>query len=92
MADKIANRIGALEQRLKELKVQQQRIEARKRAVKTRQDRREELRKKLLVGAVVLNKVERGEIAEKVLLGWMESTLTRLEDRALFGLGVTTPP
>lgn len=34
-----------------------------------RRDWSEELRKKILVGAVVLFKVERGEIEEKLLLG-----------------------
>lgn len=86
MASKIASRIDVLEQRLKELKTQQQRSEARKRAVKARRDRREELRRKILVGAVVLEKVERGEIDKGVLLGWMEGALTREEDRGLFGL------
>jgi len=90
MADKIAVRIDALEQRLKELKTQQQRMEARKRAVKARQDRREELRKKILVGAVVLEKVARGEIEEALLRSWLESELIRQEDRALFGLNAST--
>ena len=92
MAGKISDRIDALEQRLKTLKTQQQRMETRNRAAKARRDRRGELRKKILVGAVVLAKVERGEIEEAVLLGWMEGALTRAEDRALFGLAVTTEP
>lgn len=91
MADKIADRIDALEQRLKELKAQQQRMEARRRTAKARQDRRGELRKKILVGAVVLAKVERGEIDQAVLLAWMEGALTRSDDRVLFGLPPTTP-
>lgn len=90
MAGKIADRIDTLERRLKALKTQQQRLEARNRATKARRDRREELRKKIVVGAVVLSKVERGEIEEKVLLGWLEGALTREEDRALFGLAATT--
>lgn len=92
MADKIADRIDALEQRLQELKTQQQRMEARRRATKARHGRREELRKKILVGAVVLAKVERGEIEEEVLRRWMEGALTRAEDRVLFGLVAATEP
>jgi large subunit ribosomal protein L7/L12 len=86
MADKISNRIDALEQRLRELKAQQQRIEGRKRATKARRDRREDLRRKILVGAIVLEKVDRGEIEKGVLLEWMKGALSREEDRALFGL------
>jgi len=45
-------RIAALEARLKQLKVVQQRKEARARTVESRRTRREELRRKILVGAV----------------------------------------
>jgi hypothetical protein len=55
----ISTRIDALEQRLKQLKVKQQRIEARRRSIESRRARREETRRKILVGAIVLAKVER---------------------------------
>ena len=79
-------RIAALEARLKQLKVVQQRKEARARTVETRRTRREELRRKILVGAVVLAKVEAGEIDEKTLKQWLHPALTKPEDRALFEL------
>jgi hypothetical protein len=79
-------RIAALEARLKQLKVVQQRKEARARTVETRRTRREELRRKILVGAVVLAKVEDGLIEEKTLKAWLEPALEKAEDRALFGL------
>jgi hypothetical protein len=47
------DRIAALEAKLKQLKVLQQRKEARARTVESRRSRREELRRKILVGAVV---------------------------------------
>jgi large subunit ribosomal protein L7/L12 len=83
---KIDERIVALEEKLKQLKLQHQRKEARTRAVEARRSRREELRRKVLVGAVVLAKVEDGSLEEKVLQGWLAPALTRAEDRALFGL------
>jgi len=86
MVAKITDRIDALEQRLKQLKTQQQRMEARKRAQKMRRDRREDLRKKILIGAIVLAMVERGEIEEEQLQSWLDEALTREEDRNLFGL------
>lgn len=83
----IDERIEALEAKLKQLKVQHERKEARARSVATRLGRREDLRRKILVGAVVLSKVEDGSLEEKVLLRWLEPALTREEDRVLFGLG-----
>jgi hypothetical protein len=80
-------RIAALEAKLKQLKVMQQRKEARARAVEGRRSRREELRRKFLVGAVVLAKVEAGEIEERTLKQWLDPAVTKPEDRALFGLG-----
>lgn len=91
MARKIADRIDALEQRLRQLKTQQQRLESRKRAQSARKGRREELRKKVLVGAVVLAKVERGEIEESALHAWLDGALSSAEDRALFGMPPVMP-
>jgi len=82
----ITARIDALEQRLKQLKVKQQRIEARRRSLESRRSRRDELRRKILVGAVVLAKVEQGAIPRSTLLEWMQGALTKDEDRALFEL------
>jgi hypothetical protein len=79
-------RIAALELKLKQLKVVQQRKEARARSVEGRRTRREELRRKILVGAVVLAKVENGFIEEETLKAWLEPALEKAEDRALFGL------
>jgi len=82
----ISGQIDALEQRLKQLKVKQQRIEARRRSQESRRTRREELRRKILVGAVVLAKVEQGGFQKATLDEWLDAALTRREDRALFGL------
>ena len=79
-------RIAALEEKLKQLKVRQQRKEARERSIATRRTRAQELRRKILVGAVVLAQVEAKEFEESVLRGWMEKALTRADDRAQFGL------
>lgn len=86
MASKTAERIDALEQRLKQLKVQHQRSEARKRTQEARRSRREDTRRKILVGAVVLAKVDQGVIDGAQLMGWLDGALSRPDDRALFGL------
>jgi hypothetical protein len=84
---KIDERVAALEAKLKQLKAVQQRKEARARTVETRRTRREELRRKILVGAVVLAKVEDGSLEEAVLKKWLDPAIMKPEDRALFGLG-----
>ncbi|MBY0577921.1 MAG: mobilization protein [Burkholderiales bacterium] len=83
----IEERIAALEASLKQEKARKQQIEARKRAIETKRKRNEDTRRKILVGAVILGKVERGEWPETRLLEMLSQTLTRADDRALFGLG-----
>jgi hypothetical protein len=87
---KIDERIEALEVKLKQLKVQHQRREARARTVAARRARGQELRRKILVGAVVLAKIEEGVFEEAVLQGWLDAALTRADDRALFELAPTS--
>ena len=86
MVPKLDERISSLEDKLKQLKVRQQRIDARKRALQSRRDRKEDTRRKILAGAVVLNRVAQGQIPEAEFRAWLDATLTRSDDRALFGL------
>ena len=86
MASHITERIETLEERLKQLKARQQRVEARQRSLSSRRARRDDTRRKILVGAIVLAKVDQGVIADSTLRGWLEGALTRADDRALFGL------
>jgi len=79
-------RIQALEAKLKQLKTLQARKEARARTTAAKKSRGEELRRKILAGAVLLAKVERGEFEEERLKQWMDGALTRNDDRLLFGL------
>lgn len=88
----IDERIATLETRLKQEKARKQQIEARKRAIESKRKRSEDTRRKVLVGAVILAKVERGEWPESRLLEMMGQALTRADDRALFGLPVPAEP
>jgi hypothetical protein len=72
--------------KLEQLKVRQQRLENRIRYLASRQARRDETRRKILIGAVILAKIERGEFDEKKLKAMLASMLTRSDDRQLFGL------
>ena len=88
MGTKIEERVKAAEARLKKLKAKQARAKARERSAQSRTARREETRRKFLVGAVVLARVQKGLLGESVLRGWMDAALERAEDRALFYLPV----
>jgi len=86
MNKSIEVRIQEAQERLKQLKARQQQIEARRRAAEAKARRAHDARKKILVGAVVLAKVERGEWQQERLLAMLDGALTRADDRALFGL------
>ena len=82
----ISGQIDALEQRLKQLKAKQQQSEARRRSIESRRAKRDELRRKILVGGVVLAKVEQGGFQRATLDEWLDAALTRAEDRKVVGL------
>ena len=73
MAAKLDERITGLEEKLKQLRTRQQRIEARKRALLSRRERAADTRRKILVGAIVLAKVEQGELDAGLLRGWLDA-------------------
>jgi hypothetical protein len=75
-----------LEARLRQLKVRKQRTEARRRARESQRWVREEARRRYLVGAAVLMQVDRGALETAVLRQWLDTALSREDDRALFGL------
>ena len=79
-------RIEMLETRLKQLKAREQLVEARRRRLESRRARRADTRRKILVGAIVLAKVEQGVVKESELRQWLDGSLRREDDRALFGL------
>ena len=87
----IEAKIKAQETKLKQLKAQKQQIEARQRAAAAKITRQQDTRRKVLVGAVILAKVERGEWPKDKLLAMLDSTLIRADDRALFELSPEAP-
>lgn len=84
--EKLDERITALEARLKQLKARQQRLQARRRSIEAHRIRKTDTRRKVLVGAIVLARVEQGRLPESELRAWLNEALTREEDRALFNL------
>jgi len=83
---KLEQRISEMEARLRELRAQQQRITARERALSATRQRKADTRRKILVGAIVLAKVERGEFSDAKLREWLDESLARQDDRMLFDL------
>jgi hypothetical protein len=83
---KLDEQISTLQERLKQLKLRQQRSDARQRALQAQRERKAETRRKFVVGSVILGKVGSGEIDRSQLRAWLDSSLTRQEDRALFDL------
>ena len=83
---KLDQRISDLELKLKQLKSKQQRIDARTRALASRRARQDDTRRKILIGATVLARVDRDELDHDTLQAWLNAHLTRDDDRALFDL------
>lgn len=83
---KLDERIATLQDRLQQLKAKQQRIAARQRALESRRGRKADTRRKILVGAIVLAKLDQGEFNKAQLHRWLDEALTRPDDRALFDL------
>jgi len=83
---KLDDQIALLQDRLSQLKLRQQRADARKRALAAQRERKAEIRRNVLVGALVLAKVESGEMDATALRGWLDAALTKPGDRALFNL------
>ena len=82
----IDDRIATLEAKLKQEKAKKQKMEARKRAFESKKKRKDDTRRKILVGAVVLAKVERGEWSKEEFLEMMKKALIHKNDRGLFSI------
>ncbi len=89
---KLDDQISTLQEKLTQLKLRQQRLDARKRAIEALRERKAMTRRKILVGGIVLAKVEQGEIDGGQFRGWLDQALSRTDDRALFGLPLRNPP
>ena len=88
---KLDDQISTLQDRLSQLKLRQQRLDGRKRAIEAQRERKAETRRKILVGGIVLAKLRQGEIDGDQFRGWLDQALTRADDRALFDLPPSDP-
>jgi len=90
----VDERIKLLEDKLKQEKAKKQKIEARKRTLESKAQRTTDTRKKILVGAFMLDRMVKNEETKTKVLGQLDHYLTRSDDRELFGLPPipATPP
>ena len=72
-------------EKLNQLKAQKQAIEAREKKKISEQKRKEETRKKILLGSYLLNKMKNEE-EEKQILAELNEYLTEDRDRKLFNM------
>ncbi|MFW3920751.1 mobilization protein [Klebsiella pneumoniae] len=83
--ESLEQRIAKQEERLKQLKAQKQAKDAREKAKQKEQDRKNDTRRKILLGSYLLKKME-DEAEKQKILAEINEYLTEDRDRKLFGL------
>lgn len=89
MSDKLSAlnaKIAAQIEKLRQLKEQKAKAERRVKAAVQKQERAKDTRRKILLGAMLLEKLKRGEADANRLRSDLEPFLKRNADRELFGL------
>jgi len=81
MATKV-ERLKALEDKQAQIKAQIQALKARD----TAQERKDDTRRKVLLGGVVLKLVKDGKLQQAQVNQWLDAALSVERDRVLFGL------
>ena len=82
----IDEKIKLLEEKLRQEKAKKQKIEARNKSMAIKEQRAADTRKKILIGAFMLDRMEKNEETKNRLIGQLDQYLTRADDRQLFGL------
>ena len=84
-AENIEKKIEAKLEKLKQLKAQKQAIEARERTKQKEQQRKDDTRRKILLGSYLIKKMQNEANKEKILAE-LNEYLTENRDRQLFDL------
>ena len=84
-AEDIEKKIEAQLEKLKQLKAQKQAIEARERTKQKEQQRKDDTRRKILLGSYLIKKMQNEANKEKILAE-LNEYLTEDRDRKLFNL------
>ncbi len=84
-AENIEKKIAAQLEKLKQLKAQKQAIEAREKTKQKEQERKDDTRRKILLGSYLIKKMQNEANKEKILAE-LNEYLTEDRDRKLFDL------
>jgi len=85
-AENIEKKIEAQLEKLKQLKAQKQAIEARERTKQKEQERKNDTRRKILLGSMFLKKMKNDPSFELMAREALDKYLTEDRDRQLFNL------
>ena len=84
--ENIEKKIEAQLEKLKQLKAQKQAIEARERTKQKEQERKDDTRRKILLGSYLIKKMNDNEANKEKILAELNEYLTEDRDRMLFNL------
>ena len=86
LADSLDKKIEAQLEKLKQLKAQKQAVEARERTKQKEQERKDDTRRKILLGSYLIKKMNANEANKEKILAELNEYLTEDRDRQLFNL------
>ena len=84
--ESLEQRIAKQEERLKQLKAQKQAKDAREKAKQKVQERKNDTRRKILLGSYLIKKMQSNEANKEKILMELNEYLTENRDRQLFDL------
>ena len=85
-AETLEKKIEAQLEKLKQLKARKQAIEAREKSKQKEQERKDDTRRKILLGSYLIKKMNDNEANKEKILAELNEYLTEDRDRQLFGL------
>lgn len=83
---KLEATIAAQQTKLDQLKARKQKMDALHKAKATGLERKQDTRRKVLAGAMLMDLMDKDAELKKQMLGKLSTFLTRPDDRVLFGL------
>lgn len=84
----LKNRIQSMEERLKKLRIQERQLDQRLKTIESQKTRREETRKKIIAGAIMLHEMNTDPSLKAIFLQKLDTMLTKPSDRKLFNLHI----
>ncbi len=85
-AENLEKKIEAQLEKLKQLKARKQAIEAREKSKQKEQERKDDTRRKILLGSYLIKKMQDNPVNKDKILAELNDYLTEDRDRQLFGL------